>query len=186
MSLPRDAGDGLATERLRLERFRAEDLPLLDRLHSDPEVMRYMGGVMPRDTSAAMLQERMLDYYPRHPGLGVWKTLERATGAFTGFHVLNHIRGADHIQVGYCLHREFWGRGYASEMARALLRYGYSGLGLPQITAITDLGNTVSQKVLIKCGLKRRGERCFAAYASGAPMAWFERDAADWLAENPA
>lgn len=182
----RDAGEGLATARLRLERFEARDLDLLDRLHSDPRVMRFMGGVMPREKTAAVLQERMLDYYPKHPGLGVWKTIERATDAFTGFHVLNHIRGAEHIQVGYSLLPGFWGRGYATEMARALLRYGFTELKLPRITAITELPHAVSQRVLLRCGLKRKGERIFPAYANGAPMAWFEREAGDWLAENPA
>lgn len=183
----RDAGDALATPRLRLERFRPEDLDLLYRLHSDAEVMRYMGGTRTRESSAALMKERILDYYAAHPGLGVWKTLERSTGAFAGFHALNTISGAEqHVQVGYCLLREFWGRGYAGEMATALLRYGYATLRLPQITAITEIPHLASQRVLLKCGLLRKGERTFAAYANGAPMAWFERDAADWLAENPA
>ena len=70
----------------------------------------------------------------------MWATIERATGAVAGFHVLNHIQGETDIQVGYALFTDFWGRGYATEMAMALLHYGYGTLGLPQINAITDLG----------------------------------------------
>lgn len=179
----KDAGDGLATQRLMLQRFRAEDLDLLSRLQSDPAVMRYLGGVMTKEKSAEMLRERMLDYYALHPGLGVWKTLERGSGECVGFHLLNNIRGAEHIQVGYCLFPQFWGYGYATEMSIALLRYGFRDRGLSQITAIADLPNEASHRVLLKAGLRRNGERAFAAYANGGNMAWFERDARDWLAE---
>ena len=70
-------------------------------------------------------------------------------------------------------------------MSIALLRYGFSQLQLPQINAITDFPNLVSQRVLLKAGLHRHGERSFAhpRYADG-PFAWFERSAADWLAED--
>src|SRR5207244_52271 len=103
-----------------------------------------------------------------------------------GLHLLNHIQGESFIQVGYLLFPEYWGKGYATEMARAVVRYGYTELKLPQIVAITDLGNTDSQRVLLKIGLHRKGERALPhpAYAKGGPLAWFERDAADWLAEN--
>ena len=179
-----DAGPGCVTERLYLRRFAASDLDLLDRLQGDPEVMRYLGGAKTRDETAAFMQERILEYYDRFPGLGIWATLERAGDACVGFHLLNNIRGESHIQVGYCLFRQYWGRGYATEMSRALLRYGFADLRLPQIVAITDPPNTASQAVLLKCGLHRKGERSFAAYANGAPMAWFERDGAGWLAEH--
>jgi ribosomal-protein-alanine N-acetyltransferase len=179
----KDAGDGLATQRLVLQRFRADDLDLLDRIHSDPVVMKHMGGAQTREKSAETLRERMLDYYPQHPGLGIWKTIERSSGECIGFHVLNNIRGATHIQVGYCLLKKFWGRGYATEMCIALLRYGYTDLGITQITAIAELPHVASHRVLLKAGLRRNGERAFATYANGDPMAWFERDAKDWLAE---
>jgi [ribosomal protein S5]-alanine N-acetyltransferase len=57
---------------------------------------------------------------------------------------------------------------------------------LPRIVGITDLPNIASQRVLLKAGLRRNGERSFAhpAYASQGPLAWFERDAESWLADN--
>jgi ribosomal-protein-alanine N-acetyltransferase len=100
-------------------------------------------------------------------------------------HLLNEMQGETHIQVGYILFKHYWGRGYATEMSIALLRYGFTQMRLPQIVAITDLPHVVSQRVLLKAGLHRNGERSFAhpRYADG-PFAWFERDAADWLAED--
>lgn len=172
------------TPRLALRRFTPADLPWIQRLQADPEVMRYVGGVHDAAASEHFLQTRVLDDYTRHPGLGVWATLERSTGALVGMHLLNHMFGESHIQVGYVLAAEFWGRGYASEMCGAVLRYGFSTLGLPRIVAITDLDNHGSQRVLLKCGLRRHGERAFAhpKYASG-PYAWFYRDADEWLAD---
>jgi RimJ/RimL family protein N-acetyltransferase len=178
----------LETERLAVRRFTLDDLDTLARLHADPVVTRYLGGVKDRATTEAQLRTRILDYYDRHPGLGVWATIERSTGDLAGFHVLNHIQGETDLQVGYALFTEYWGRGYATEMGIALLRYGYGTLGLPQINAITELANATSQQVLIKVGLERKGERAFAhpAYAASGPMAWFESTREAWLAGHPA
>ena len=177
----------LETGRLALRRFTLDDLDTLARLHADPAVTRYLGGVKDRATTEAQLRTRILDYYEQHPGLGVWATLERATGTLIGFHVLNHIQGETDLQVGYALFTEHWGKGYATEMAVALLRYGYGTLGLAQVNAITDLDNLASQRVLLKAGLERKGERAFAhpAYAGVGPMAWFESQRDAWLAAHP-
>ena len=182
-----DPRDSLTTGRLALRRFTLDALELLVRLHGDPRVMRYAGGPMSREQSLEVLRGRILEYYAQHPGLGIWATLERSTGDCVGLHLLNHIRGEPLIQVGYLLYPEYWGRGYATEMTLRVLRYGFEALGLPQIVGITDPANIESQRVLLKAGLLRRGERSFAhpAYQQG-PLAYFERDAADWLALHPA
>lgn len=175
--------DTLTSERLVLRRYTADDLELLVRLHTDPRVTRFTGGPLDRAQSEAMLNERILAYYEKHPGLGIWACHERATDAYIGMHLLNHIRGESYIQVGYVLLPDFWNRGYATEMALRLLRYGFVELGLPRIHAITDRPHVDSQRVLLKIGLHRGEDRLIPAYGS-EPLAWFERDAADWLAER--
>lgn len=182
---PADAGDGLSTARLTLRRFIPDDLPLLDRLNSDIEVMRYLGGTVTLDATRVILHSRILRYYGEHPGLGVWATLLRETQECIGFHLLNHVQGETLIQVGYRLFPRFWGRGYATEMSLALLHYGFAHKQLPTLTANAHLDNHASQRVLLKCGLQRKGQRSFAhpAYAAYANVAYFERDAADWLAD---
>jgi [ribosomal protein S5]-alanine N-acetyltransferase len=184
---PADAGEGLATPRLVLRRFTLDDEPLLWRLNSDARVMRYLGGVMSPQANREMLEQRILAYYTAHPGLGVWATLERASGRCVGFHLLNHVLGeTDVIQLGYRLFPEDWGRGYATEMGRALLAYGFERLGLPLISANADTGNQASHQVLLKCGLHRQGERAWAhpAYAGFGPIPFFQRTAADWRADH--
>lgn len=182
----KNANDSLATQRLRLRRFTPADLELLLRLNQDERVMRYAGGVKSRKQTEELLAGRILQYYEEHAGLGVWATLERESGACVGMHLLNHIHGESFIQVGYLLYPEYWGRGYATEMCRAVLRYGFTELKLPQIVAITDRANADSQHVLLKAGLHRNGERVLPhpAYAGSGPMAWFERDGESWLAAD--
>jgi ribosomal-protein-alanine N-acetyltransferase len=174
----------LTTERLALRRFTAADLNWLATLYSDRDVTRYLGGVKDRARTEELLHTRILRYYDEHPGLGIWMTVESATGMSVGFHVLNHIRGESIIQVGFTLAKSAWGKGYATEMAAALLAYGFLDLKLPRIVGIASLQNHASQRVLTKIGLLRKGERAFAHpdYASQGAMAWFERDATDWQA----
>ena len=178
-------GYWLETARLALRRFAAEDYEWLVALYNNVEVMRYGGGVKSSEQVKTVMGERILDYYDAHPGLGVWQTVERASGTPIGFHVLNNIQGESIIQVGYFLLKPAWGRGYATEMARALLRYGFVELCLPHIAAIAERENVASHRVLTKIGLRRDGDRTFAhpAYAAAGPMAWFDREASDWVAE---
>jgi ribosomal-protein-alanine N-acetyltransferase len=176
----------LETARFALRRFTPADLDWLVALYSDPEVVRYLGGAKDRTKVLELLNGRILRYYDQHPGLGIWMTVDRETNSALGFHLLNHIQGETFIQVGFVLSRAAWGRGVATEMGRAVLRHGFTTLALPQIVGIAHIDNRASQRVLSKIGLRRRGERAFThpAYAAAGPMAWFERERADWMVEN--
>ena len=162
------------------------DLDWLAALYSDAEVTEHLGGLKTRTQVADMLRTRIIEYYDTHPGMGMWMTIERATGDQLGFHLINNIQGETIIQVGYGLLKPHWGKGYATEMAEALLRHGFQTLNLPRIAGIATLPNVASQRVLEKIGLTRNGERFFPhpAYASSGPLAWFERERDDWLSER--
>jgi RimJ/RimL family protein N-acetyltransferase len=58
------------------------------------------------------------------------------------------------VEVGYLLSKQFWGRGYATEGAKAALAFGFETLGLGQVIGLTHPENTASQNVLLKCGLE--------------------------------
>ncbi|EEP72032.1 acetyltransferase [Micromonospora sp. ATCC 39149] len=81
----------LETGRMRLRRFTEGDADALTELDSDPEVMRYLTGgrPTPADVVRGELLPRLLAGYDRHPGLGRWAALDRATGAFLGWFALN-------------------------------------------------------------------------------------------------
>ncbi len=176
----------LETERLGLRRFTPLDIDWLVALYDDAQVVRYLGGRKDRAEVLELLNDRILRYYDEHPGLGIWMTVDRATNTPVGFHLLNHIQGESLIQVGFVLSRAAWGRGIGTEMGRAVLRYGFATLALPHIVGIAHLDNHASQHVLSKIGLQRKGERAFThpAYAAAGPMAWFERDRGEWLAQT--
>ena len=175
----------LTTARLGLRPFTPADRDWLVALYSDVNVTRYLGGLLTPSQVDRMLASRILDYYAAHPGLGIWMTVERASGERAGFHLLNNIQGESIIQVGFALLEPFWGRGYGTEMASAVLRYGFADLELPTIVGMASLKNIASQRVLSKIGVERRGERGFPhpQYAAEGPMAWFERERDAWLGE---
>ena len=178
----------LTTARLALRRFTESDFDWLAALYGDPDVTRHLGGVKSRSDARAFFDERILRYYEEHPGFGMWITDQLSDRQPIGFHLLNHIRGESIVQVGFTIAKPAWGMGYATEMAEALLRYGFVDLHVPRIAGMANRENLASQRVLAKIGLERRGERAFAHpdYASAGPMAWFEREAESWLTRRPA
>ncbi|MDP3293608.1 MAG: GNAT family N-acetyltransferase [Nevskia sp.] len=183
-AMPADAGDGLSTARLVLRRYTQADLPSLIAMNADPAVMRYLGGVLTAEQSQAMYEQRITAYYGQHPGFGIWVTSLRVSSEIIGMHCLNHIHGEPLIQVGYRIAQVHWGQGYATEMALALMLYGYTRKNLEVISAITDLDHGVSQRVLGNIGLTRLADRQFPHpnLVSSGPLAYFESRRADWLA----
>jgi RimJ/RimL family protein N-acetyltransferase len=148
----------LETLRLELRDFVAEDFDDLYRLDSDPRVMKYIANGKPasRDAVAQRL-ERFIRYPALYPDLGVWRAARRDTGAFIGWFCFNYAARSPDIEVGYRLLPEAWGRGYATEGARALVDYGFDDLRLHRIIGVTHPRNKASQRVLMKAGLEDRG-----------------------------
>jgi RimJ/RimL family protein N-acetyltransferase len=152
----------IETEKLLLRGWREENVEPYARLCADPEVMRYIGGgaTMTREQS-----ERQIWQFVRHweeHGFGLWAMEEKATGAFVGFVGLAHqedwTEGPHKTEVGWRLAREFWGRGLATEGAKASVAYGFEKLGLEGIISIIQPENTASRRVAEKAGLTPRGK----------------------------
>ena len=171
------------TKRLALSEITSADGNELHELDADPRVMRYIGSghISTREQIDAAMR-RLPRAYALFPGLGTWRATRRDNGDFVGWFALKYIPGTAEIEVGYRLRHAAWGRGYATEGARELVRYGFDDLGLHRIIGVTHPANVASQRVLEKIGLERQGERAFShpAYAAEGPMAWFERDAEEW------
>jgi RimJ/RimL family protein N-acetyltransferase len=151
----------LETGRLRLRRFVPADVDLLVELDADPEVMRYItyGKPTPRSAYVETYMPRWIAIYQARPGLGYFAAELRDTGEFLGwFHLRDDRIEPEYVELGYRLKRSAWGRGYATEGARALLTHAFDGLGIERISARTLLGNRASRHVMEKCGLRRVGE----------------------------
>src|SRR6185312_13956493 len=125
---------------------------------SDPAVMRWLNGGVP--TPRAVIEReilpRFLRSYQRHAGYGVWAAIERASGDFVGWFSFQPHDGADpdEIGLGYRLRQPVWGKGYATEGARALIRKGFTELGAQHIIATTYQDNLASRRVMEKAGLR--------------------------------
>ena len=148
----------LKTERLNLRTISLANLDDMTRLNRDPAVMRYIGdgAVWTRAQSEARIR-RMLRVYENFPGLGMWIGEEQSTGRFVGAYVLNYIPNTVEVEVGYRLCKSAWGRGFATEGARALVRYGLLKLGLYRVVGLTHPDNEPSKRVLMKAGLRPAG-----------------------------
>jgi len=148
----------LETGRLVLRRYDMDDIDRIDRLNSNAEVMRYIGDGSLRtreQTRAGILRTQRI--YEIFPGLGFWIAEEKPARRFAGVFALIYIPKTVEVEVGYRLAQSAWGRGLATEGARALVRYGLLELGLERVVGLTHPANDPSKRVLMKAGLEPRG-----------------------------
>lgn len=147
----------LRTERLVLRRFTAADLDNLVELDSDPKVMRLLtnGRPTPYEVVRDQVLPRMLAAYDRCPRHGWWAA-DDASGGFLGWFSLAPPDSGDltEADLGYRLRRAGWGRGLATEGARALVRKALGELGLRRVLATTMAINVASRRVMEKAGLR--------------------------------
>lgn len=151
--------DPLITERLRLRPFVAEDLDAVHAMWSNPEVGRWVGGTHTRLQQSMDELQGHLDHQARH-GFAFWAAEELATGRLVGEAGLQRFEGrGPEIETGWCFARETWGRGYATEAARAWIEAGFTTLGVRRIVAVVLPENAASRRVCEKLGLHWIGTR---------------------------
>jgi RimJ/RimL family protein N-acetyltransferase len=148
----------LETDRLVLRRFTASDVDNLVELDSDPDVMHFVNGgrPTPREEIQNDYLPAFLRYYERFTGYGFWAAIEKATGDFLGwFHFRPPRDGKpDEPELGYRLRKSAWGKGYATEGSRALIRKGFAEFGVQRVFAEAMAVNTASRRVMEKSGLR--------------------------------
>jgi len=143
----------LESERLTLRQLTLEDEELLYHLDSDKEVLKYIRPAISREESLHRLHSS-IERYEQYPGLGRFAAIEKSTGKAIGWFILSHSLEVGLPEIGYRLKEEFWGKGYATEMSKILLAYGFKDLGIDKIFAVTHQQNQGSQHVLTKIGMK--------------------------------
>ena len=146
----------LRTERLILREYRTTDFDAVHAFASDPKVATFVewGPNQPDDTRA-FLEACAADQVAR-PRTRYTLAVTEPGGAPFGSVGLE-TRGAHHADMGYVIRREQWGHGFASEAAAAILRFGFSKLGLHRIQATCRPENLASIRVLEKVGMIREG-----------------------------
>jgi RimJ/RimL family protein N-acetyltransferase len=136
----------LATERLRLRPLATDDVDRLVELDADPQVMRFItgGASTPRDEAA-----RIVARATGHR----WLAFGDADGDFVGWFGLRPSAAGER-ELGYRLRRACWGRGLATEGARALVHLAFAELHASRVWAQTMTVNLASRRVMERCGLR--------------------------------
>jgi RimJ/RimL family protein N-acetyltransferase len=152
-----DTTPTLRTDRLLLRRWRDEDLAPFAALNADPRVVEFLPGPLNPAESAAMVAG-FRDLFARH-GFGRWAVEVPGIAGFIGFVGLSTPAFEAHftpcVEAAWRLAPEHWGKGYATEAARAALRFGFERLGLAEIVAFTVPANRRSRAVMERLGMTR-------------------------------
>ena len=169
------------TERLILREIVEEDAEGMFLMNSDPEVMKYLGKVTNSQIADAVNDIHAIRRQYIDNGIGRWAMEEKSSGRFIGWTGLKLVREPTNghtgfYDLGYRMIRAFWGKGFATESARAALIYGFNVLKPDTIYGRAETGNHASLHVLKKCGL---------AYIEtfehdGVPHEWLSLSAKDW------
>lgn len=143
----------IETLRLRLRHCTFADLDALWRIRSNAEVMRLIGDRKPQ--SRAQVRELLYEIinHWRQYGFGRWAVIDKTDNRLIGLCGLNYLDHTEEIEIGYLLARAAWGKGFATESAKATLRYGFEELQLEQIVAVAFPENIASRKVMEKLGM---------------------------------
>ncbi len=147
----------LETPRLLLRQWQPSDLEPFAKLNADPMVMEHFPATRTLEETKAFV-ERIKETFDSR-GYGLFATELQKTGAFIGFVGLMPAQFESHftpcVEVGWRLAKEYWGRGYAPEAARRVLKFGFELIKLDEILSWTATSNTNSMRVMEKIGMRR-------------------------------
>ena len=152
----------IETERLIMRPFQEDDVERLFLLDSNPEVMKYVG-VKPltqKEQSAKII--KMIQKQYADNGVGRLAVIEKESNLLIGWSFLKYltdeINGIKNVyDLGYRFLPEFWGKGYATESAKASIEYGYKEMNLDKICAHAHSENVASNHTLKKLGFEEKG-----------------------------
>jgi RimJ/RimL family protein N-acetyltransferase len=149
----------LRTQRLHLRFWRDSDHDAFAAQNADAETMRYLGGPMTRAASDAYILRTQAHW--AEDGFGKWAVELAETGEFVGALGLQRVRFdaafTPAVEIAWRMTRRFWGRGYASEAARAAVYFGFATLKLDEIVAQTVPDNRASRTVMERLGMAYAG-----------------------------
>lgn len=142
----------IETDRLLLRMICEDDLDHLAAMFADPDVVKYVGDGQPagRDEAARALHSIIKRW--ETDNFGRWAVEQKQTREFVGFGGLRSLFGTP--EVVYHLAKTHWGKGYATEVGHAALRFGFEERGQDRIVAITKPPNVASINVMEKLGMR--------------------------------
>lgn len=168
----------LETPRLLLRPPALADFERWAELAADAEVTRYIGGLQARAVAwrsfAAMVGMWSLT------GIAMFSVIEKASGRWVGRLGPWRPEGWPGTEVGWSLHRDAWGKGYATEGATAAIDYAFDVLGWDEVIHCIDPANTNSQRVARRLGSTLRGPVRLPAPFEGEPSEVWGQSRAQW------
>jgi RimJ/RimL family protein N-acetyltransferase len=164
--------NNMQTRNLILRPFTLDDAEAYLPLISLPEIIRYTGDTPASSVEEAreVLRTRPLSDYAAH-GYGRMAVIEKASGRLVGFSGLKYVAELGEVDIGYRFLPDCWGKGYATESARAVMEQGAREHGITRIVGTVHPDNPASGKVLEKLGL--RFERVLDPDESGVAFELF-------------
>ncbi|NNM58754.1 MAG: GNAT family N-acetyltransferase [Legionellales bacterium] len=153
----------LETKHLILKAPELSDFPDLIKLRSDADVMRYIGknGATQTQQEIAQFLESAIAYQAKH-GFGFCSVFEKKSENFVGQAGLCHLgfdENQTEIEIAYRLHKDYWGKGYATELVRALIEWGFEHLPVKKLIAAIHPENIASKRVLEKVDMLYIGKK---------------------------
>ena len=153
-----------------------DDLDDLANLFADPDVVKYVGDGKPASREeASKTVDSIIAHWQKH-SFGRWIARDKVDGAFVGFGGLRSLFGTP--EVVYHLAKDHWGKGLATELARAALRFGFEDRGFDHIVAIAKPANVASIRVMAKLGMQFEKHACY--YEIDVAQYGISRDAFRW------
>lgn len=142
------------TERLLVREIERDDFEQLNRICSDPELMKFVGDSNPLSPEQTLkwIEVTICNYMEK--GFGNYAVIEKTGSAFIGYCGLVYSESINQIELIYALKKEYWNKGLATEVAIAMLDFGHSRKKIETIYASIDPLNVASKKVLEKIGFK--------------------------------
>ena len=149
----------IETERLRLRNWRAGDDELLHIHCNTAAVMRWLGGVQPREKMTEVTER--LSRLQEERGHTFWAVERKSDQAFLGFCGLKIANGRNstvpgELEIGWRLREDAWGQGYAREAAVAALDAAFDRFGADEVVALTIIENEASWGLMERLGMTRR------------------------------
>jgi ribosomal-protein-alanine N-acetyltransferase len=143
----------LATKRVLLRPYRADDRARFVALMTNAEVMRHVGGTMPPDKADHLFDAHIRVGQPYERLFCAWAAELSDSREYVGGASLLRNTDEDALEIGYLLMPRFWGRGLATEIARLVLAHAHRELDLVRVIATVDLDNAASIRVIEKSGM---------------------------------
>jgi RimJ/RimL family protein N-acetyltransferase len=150
--------DHLLSDRFVYRMFDESDLDDYAAMCGDPEVMRYLGDGNPLSRAEAWRSMAMVLGHWSLRGFGLWAVEERRTRRLAGRVGCWQPEGWPGMEIAWTLHRDFWGRGYATEAGRTALEYAFSRLGKSHVISLIHPANGRSIAVALRLGMTRERE----------------------------